>query len=263
MVRGSPVKARPLYKKDPLPLQQVIRELHIVMDVESFDIQLREAVKGSLRLNDRKARDRVDPLINKVSLLRHASCLVDIPLDRLRPAERCLNNRLCRNIGTEPHRGKHLDSFNIILRDLLIAGEDHPADPEARDHVGFRKPREGHTEKIRCKGSDRRVRIPIHQEPVINLIGKEDELMLSGNLNDSFKDLTRIDCAGRIIRVDNDDRLRLIRDLALHVKKIRIPLTLLVTDIVNYFSAGKRCAGSPERIIRCRDQDLIPVIEKC
>ena len=55
------------------------------------------------------------------------------------------------NVGAETHIGKHLDSFDIIFCDCFISAENHPANTESGDHMGFGKTAEGDAEQIRCQ----------------------------------------------------------------------------------------------------------------
>ena len=45
----------------------------------------------------------------------------------------------------------------------------------------------------------------VHDEPVINFIGKDDQLMLSGEIDNLLQYLFRIECTGRVIRIDDND----------------------------------------------------------
>ena len=65
--------------------------------------------------------------------------------------------------------------------------------------------------------------IPVHDQTVINLIGENDQLMLSCDLYDLLQDLLRIYRTCRIIRINDNDGLGLICDLASDVINIRIP----------------------------------------
>ena len=68
--------------------------------------------------------------------------------------------------------------------------------------------------------------------------------------------------SGRVIRIDDNNRFCAVGDLLSHIIDVRIPFGLFVADVVDGFSAGQRCAGSPERVIRGWDEDFIPVIQK-
>ena len=104
--------------------------------------------------------------------------------------------------------------------------------------------------------------IAIHQQSVIDLIRENDELMLSRDLYDSFKDLFRIHGTCRIVGINDNDCLGSVRDLALDIRKVRVPVALLITQIMNDVAACQCCAGCPERIIRCRDENLISVLKQ-
>ena len=65
--------------------------------------------------------------------------------------------------------------------------------------------------------------IPVHDQTVINLIGENDQLMLSCDLYNLLQDLLRIYRTCRIIGINDNDGLGLICDLASDVINIRIP----------------------------------------
>ena len=74
--------------------------------------------------------------------------------------------------------------------------------------------------------------------------------MFSGKLDNLLQYLFRIECTGRVIRIDDNNRFCAVGDLLSHIINVRIPFGLFVADVVDGFSAGQRCAGSPERVIR-------------
>ena len=177
-------------------------------------------------------------------------------------AQRRLHDGLRRNIGTETHVGEHLDSFHIILRHLFIPAHDHPANAESRNHMRLGQTAVCDAEQIRRQRRDGDMLLPVHDKTIVDLIGENDQLMLSGNVHDLLQHLSRIESAGRIIRIDDDDSLRPVVDLPADIRHIRIPVRLLVTDIVDCRSSRQRGAGRPQRIVRRRNQNLIPVIQK-
>ena len=129
--------------------------------------------------------------------------------------------------------------------------------------MGFGQSAESHTEQIRCQRCNGSVLQSIHNETVIDLVRKDDQLMLPGNLNDLFQDLLRIQYACRVIGIDDNDSLGTVRDLAADIIEIRIPVGFLITDIVHYRTSGQCGRSRPQRIIRRRNQNLIPLIQQC
>ena len=232
------------------------------MDMEALLIHLREAVEGRLRLHHAESRNSVDGVVNEITLFCHPSLRRDIAPDALVAAERGLNDGLRRYIRAEPHGGKHLDAFDVVLRDRLVAGQDHPADPEARDHMGLRQSGKSDTEQIRRQRGDGGMRTAVHQEPVVNLIRKDDQLMSPRDLDDLLKNLLRVDGACRIVGIDDDKSLRPVRDLGLHILKIRIPVALLIAEVVHHLSPCERSACRPQRIIGSGNQDFVPVVKQ-
>ena len=104
--------------------------------------------------------------------------------------------------------------------------------------------------------------LSVHNKAVIDLIRKNNQMVFSCQINDLLKYLFWIKSTGRVIRIDDDKSFRAVIDLLFHVADIRIPVGLFIAKIVDGFSAGQRCAGSPERVIRGWDEDFIPVIQK-
>ena len=68
----------------------------------------------------------------------------------------------------------------------------------------------------------------IHYQPVVDLIGEDDELMLSCHIDNLLEHLFWIKRSGRIIRIDDNDGFRPVRDLLSDVVDIRIPLGLFI-----------------------------------
>ena len=128
--------------------------------------------------------------------------------------------------------------------------------------MGLGQSAECYAEQIRCERSDRNMLFSIHNKTVINLIRENDQLVFSCEVYNLLQYFLRIKRTGRIVWIDDNDRFCTVIDLLAHIFDIRVPVRLLITDIVYRLSTGKCCTGSPERIIRRRDQNLIPCIQK-
>ena len=128
--------------------------------------------------------------------------------------------------------------------------------------MGLGQSAECYAEQIRCERSDRNMLFSIHNKTVINLIRENDQLVLSCEVYNLLQYFLRIKRTGRIVWIDDNDRFCTVVDLLTHIFDIRIPVRLLITDIVYRLSTGKCSTSCPKRIIRRRDQDLIPCIQK-
>ena len=128
--------------------------------------------------------------------------------------------------------------------------------------MGLGQSAECYAEQIRCERSDRNMLFSIHNKTVINLIRENDQLVLSCEVYNLLQYFLRIKSTGRIVWIDDNDRFCTVIDLLAHIFDIRVPVRLLITDIVYRLSTGKCSACSPKRIVRRRDQDLIPCIQK-
>ena len=106
------------------------------------------------------------------------------------------------------------------------------------------------------------MRFSVHHQTVIDLVGKDDELVLPGNLHDLKQKLLWIERSRGVIGINDNNGFCLIRDFLPDIVKIRIPLRLLIADIVNCRASGKSGTGRPQGIIRRGDQNLAALVEK-
>ena len=104
--------------------------------------------------------------------------------------------------------------------------------------------------------------VAVHAQAVVNLIGKNHELVPARDLNDALEHLARIDRARGVVGVDDDEGLGRARDLGLHIFQVGIPIGLLVAQIVHGMTAGKGCARRPERIVGAGNQNLVAIVEQ-
>ena len=98
---------------------------------------------------------------------------------------------------------------------------------------------------------------------VINLIGKNDQFIFNRDLDNSLKDFARVNSSRWVVGVDDDNALSVGRNLFPDILEVRVPVGFLVTDIVNSLAPCQGSAGSPERVIRRRDQNFIAVVHQC
>ena len=104
--------------------------------------------------------------------------------------------------------------------------------------------------------------LPVHHHAVRHLIGKDHEAVAAGHFHNLLQNLLRVEGAGGVIGVDDDDGLGAGRDFGLHVGGVRHPVRLLITDIMHGFAAGEGDAGRPHRVVGHGDKDFIPVVDE-
>src|SRR5699024_2310280 len=119
-IRLFPVETASVDQEDFFITEKIKGELLIVCDIELFHIDLREDIESSFWLNGTDAGNIGQCFVNIVSLFSYTSARLDIAAHALMAAQCCLDDRLCGNIGAEPHIGEHFKSFNVILRDLFV-----------------------------------------------------------------------------------------------------------------------------------------------
>ena len=69
---------------------------------------------------------------------------------------------------------------------------------------------------------------------VVNLISKNYEVALNSNIGNLPKNFTTVNSTCWVIRVDDNNRFGAICDLAPKIINIRIPLIILVAQIVHW-----------------------------
>ena len=95
------------------------------------------------------------------------------------------------------------------------------------------------------------------QDLVVDLVGEDDQRVLAGDLGDALEHLARVDRAGRVVRVDDDDRLGARRDLRARCRRGRA-----ASRAARRRGSARACrreaaSRRPERVVRRRDEHLV------
>ena len=243
-------------------MQQVKGELLIIGDVELLHIHLGEDVERRARLNHRDAVNLVERLIHKVALLVDTAAGTDVVVNGLMTTECRLNDRLSRHVGAQAHVGEHVNAHDEVAHAALVARKHHPANTIARDHVRLGKAAKGNAGQVGSERGNRDVLVAVHAQAVVDLIGKDHQLMPACNLDDALEHLARIDRTRGVVGVDDDEGFGRARNLGLHILQVGIPIRLLITQIMYGMTASKGCARRPERIVGAGDQNLVAIVEQ-
>ena len=94
------------------------------------------------------------------------------------------------------------------------AAEEHPAGAEAAGAVDLGEAAEGGAEGVLAERRHRRVLGVVVEDPVVDLVGEDGDLPLLGDAHERLDHLARVDRAGRVVRVDEDQRLAFGTDQA-------------------------------------------------
>ena len=100
------------------------------------------------------------------------------------------------------------------------------------------------------------------EDLVVDLVGHDDQLVLARDLRDGLEHLARVDGAGRVVGVDDDDGAGAVGDLAADVVEVGRPAGLLVADVVHGGAAGEARGRGPQRVVGRRDEHLVAVVEQ-
>ena len=77
--------------------------------------------------------------------------------------------------------------------------------------------------------------------------------MLSGEIDNLLQYLFRIECTGRVIRIDDNDCFCLICDLGTDILNVRIPVGLFITGIEDRFTVFEIYGIAPKGVTRRRN----------
>ena len=102
----------------------------------------------------------------------------------------------------------------------------------------------------------------VHYESVVNFVGEDEKVVVTGNLNNVLKNLLRVNSTRRVVRVNDYDSLCLGSYLASHIVDIGIPVVFLVTFIENGLAAGDIGRVRPKRIARGGHENLVALIKE-
>ena len=80
---------------------------------------------------------------------------------------------------------------------------------------------------------------------VVDLVSKNDQVVLSGNFYDIAQQIIRIQCASGVVGVDDDDCPGSAVDLGFYVFRIWQPVRLFVAYIMSRDSARQRDCSRP------------------
>ena len=96
---------------------------------------------------------------------------------------------LRRYVGAQTHGCQHLQPFNVAFRMFFRTVQYHPALTETGNAVSFRQSVKGDRQQIGCQRGDRVVLRRVVQDLVVNLVGKDDQVVLAGDLDDLHQQL--------------------------------------------------------------------------
>ncbi len=262
MVQGTGFNWPDPHHQDLLLQQQVLDQLLVVVDLVHVRIEAREGVQGAAGLDAAHPGDRVQTLPRDVALLEQPAAGQDQVLDALMPAERDLDCVLSRHVGAQAGRGEQVDALEEAGRVLLRAGDRHPPRPVSGHPVGLREAVVGQAQQVGGEGGQGDVLGVVVEDLVVDLVGQEQQLVPAGQLHQLFEYLERVHGARRVVRVDDQQGLGLVRDLRLDVLDVGIPLVGLVAQVVHRRAPGQGRHRRPQRVVRRRDQHLVAVVEQ-
>ncbi len=146
---------------------------------------------------------------------------------------------------------------------MFRTADHHPALTETAGTIGFGQTVKSHNQHVVTQRTDTVMRDIVINDLVVDLVSENDQIVLTGDFDHFQQEFGAVHRAGRVVRVDQHDPAGTRCDFGFDVIQIRIPVGLLITDVMYRATTGQRHGGSPERIIRCRHQQFITVVQQC
>ena len=116
---------------------------------------------------------------------------------------------------------------------------------------------ERHAGQIRSQRADALMAHAVHDKSIVDFVSEQHEVMLTRNLRNLQQHFAAVYRAGRVIRVNHQNRLRAVGDLGTDILDIGVPFIQRVTAVKDGFAAAQICIVAPQRITRGRQQNLI------
>ena len=161
------------------------------------------------------------------------------------------------HVRAQARTREEFEPVDVLLRVVLRSGEHHPSRAQTCGEVGLGQPVEGDGEQVRGEGRDADVLRVVVEDPVVDLVGQQQQVVLAGDLHDALQGLPRVHRAGGVVRIDDDDRAGLVRYLGAEIIQIRIPGGVLVAPVVDGRSTGERRRRGPQRVVGHGDENLV------
>ena len=102
----------------------------------------------------------------------------------------------------------------------------------------------------------------LEEDLLVDLVGHDDEVVAACDVDEALDDVLGVHGARGVVRVDDDDGVRVLGDLALDVRKVRVPPVLLVAQVVHGLAAGERHGTRPQGVVGGGNEDLVTVVDE-
>ena len=244
------IEARARGEQHMLVLEQIHRELLIAKIRQHAVLDSDERIDRAARCMDLEILALRDAVENGLSRLIQAAARSGQLVDALIAAERRLHCPLPRHVAAQTQRRKFVERAQILARRFDFSGERDPTDAITAGSIHLRKARQRCAQRAdaraspsartrHCRrGSDRR----FHRRT-----RRADAVRRCAAIASQRR--ARIDRAGRVIRIDDDDRARAARDQRFDFLRIGFEPVLASTRIVNGPSAIQIHCRGPQRIV--------------
>jgi hypothetical protein len=102
----------------------------------------------------------------------------------------------------------------------------------------------------------------LEEDLLVDFVREKHQVIAPRQVRELFKDMPRINGAGRVVGVDDDDGPSLVGNFCLDVGHVRPPVVLLVAGVVHGFAAAEHDRCGPQRVVGGGNEDLVSGFEE-
>ena len=238
-------------------MEELHREILSVLESELLLFKTREQVERRAVLLVVDAVDLIQPFGGRPSLFVEATARDQHLAGALAVDQSGGDDELGQGVAAKAHRRQLHHAFLDLVELALRSREDHPAAAEAADDVALGEPVEGDAGDVGRDRADGFVAKSVHHEPVVDLVREQNQMVLARDLRDRDQRIVGVDGARRVVRVDDQDRLGMRRDLRLDVVDIGVPMIVRVATVEHRSAAAEVGVVAPERVAGGRQKQLV------
>ena len=98
----------------------------------------------------------------------------------------------------------------------------------------------------------------VEQDLLVDLVGDDHQVVAARDVDEALDDLLAVHRPGRVVGVDDHERVGVLGDLGLDVGEVGVPAVLLVAAVVHRDAAGERHRTGPQRVVGAGTRISLP-----
>jgi len=126
----------------------------------------------------------------------------------------------------------------------------------------FREAAETQAGQVAGQRRDRLENLVVVEDAVVDLVAQQQQAMPGRDRDDTLKQLARVVRAGRVVRVDQDDRARARRHQRFDLVRVGEEVVARIAAVIDRPAIVEDGRRRPQRVIRRRHQHFVARVEQ-